>query len=103
MLAEHWRLTVDTEDKPFTAEEMSSIVESCYEGHDGAGYRYGCDDPVKDALCKNTCKLYKAKKSQSVMTAQDMDKVMSDFYSTNQQPLDIGAVSYTHLTLPTKA
>ena len=92
MLAEHWRQTVDVKDKPFTAEEMNSIIESCYEGHDGAGYRYGCDDPIKDSLCKNTCKLYKAKKSQSVMTAQDMDKVMADFYSTDQQPLDIGAM-----------
>ena len=92
MLAEHWRQTVDVKDKPFTSEEMNSIIESCYEGHDGAGYRYGCDDPIKDSLCKNTCKLYKAKKSQSVMTAQDMDKVMADFYSTDQQPLDIGAM-----------
>jgi len=92
MLAEHWRLSVDTKDKPFTVEEMNSIVESCYEGHDGAGYRYGCDDPVKDSLCKNTCKLYKAKKSQSIMTAQDMDKVMADFYTANQKPIDIGAM-----------
>jgi len=92
IIAEHWRQTVDIENKPFTTEEMDSIIESCYEGHGGSGYRYGCDDPVKDKLCKNTCKLYKAKKSQSVMTAQDMDKVMADFYTTNQSPLDLGAI-----------
>ena len=92
MLSDHWRRSVDTADKPFTVEEMDSIIESCYEGHDGAGYRYGCDDPIKDSLCKNTCKLYKAKKSQSVMTAQDMDKVMAEFYSTDQQPIDVGAM-----------
>jgi hypothetical protein len=92
ILAEDWRQSVNTEDKPFTIEEMDSIVENCYEGHDGAGYRYGCDDPIKDSLCKNTCKLYKAKKSQSVMNAQDMDKVMADFYIADQKPLDIGAM-----------
>ena len=92
IIAEHWRQTVDIENKPFTIEEMDSIIESCYEGHGGSGYRYGCDDPVKDKLCKNTCKLYKAKKSQSIMTAQDMDKVMADFYTTNQSPLDLGAI-----------
>jgi hypothetical protein len=92
MLAEHWRKSVDSEVKPFKPEEMDSIIESCYEGHDGAGYRYGCEDPIKDSLCKNTCKLYKAKKSQSVMSAEDMDKVMANFYSTDQKPLDIGAI-----------
>ena len=92
ILAEHWRLSVDLPDKPFTIEEMDSIINNCYEGHDGAGYRFGCDDPVKDSLCKNTCKLYKSKKTQSVMTATDMDKVMSEFYTTNQKPLDLGAM-----------
>ena len=91
-LADHWRQSVDSKEKPFTVEEMDSIIENCYEGHDGAGYRYGCDDPIKDGLCKNTCKLYKAKKSQAVMTADDMDKVMVDFYTADQKPIDIGAM-----------
>tara|TARA_Y100001963_G_scaffold114170_1_gene158281 strand:+ start:2106 stop:3869 length:1764 start_codon:yes stop_codon:yes gene_type:complete len=89
---EYWRSKVDSLAKPFKKDEMESIINSCYEGHDGAGYRYGCEDPVKDKLCKNTCVLYKAKKSQSVMTANDMDKVMADFYTTDQRPLDLGAV-----------
>ena len=89
---EYWRQKVDSLAKPFKVEEMESIINSCYEGHDGAGYRYGCEDPIKDGLCKNTCTLYKAKKSQSVMTANDMDKVMADFYTTNQKPLDLGAI-----------
>ena len=92
VLMEDWRKDVDNQKKPFTLEEMDSIIENCYEGHDGAGYRYGCDDPVKDGLCKNTCSLYKAKKSQSIMDAQAMDKVMADFYLTNQKPLDLGAI-----------
>ena len=91
-LMEYWRQKVDSEAKPFKSEEMESIINSCYEGHGGAGYRYGCEDPVKDSLCKNTCTLYKAKKSQSVMTANDMDKVMSEFYTTDQKPLDLGGM-----------
>ena len=91
-IMEHWRQKVDSPAKPFKLEEMESIINSCYEGHGGSGYRYGCDDPIKDKLCKNTCVLYKAKKSQSVMTATDMDKVMADFYTTNQKPLDLGGM-----------
>tara|TARA_R100000008_G_scaffold71022_1_gene48753 strand:+ start:3091 stop:4854 length:1764 start_codon:yes stop_codon:yes gene_type:complete len=89
---EHWRQKVDNQSKPFTLKEMESILNSCYEGHGGAGYRYGCEDPIKDSLCKNTCVLYKAKKSQSVMTANDMDKIMADFYNTDQKPLDLGSM-----------
>ena len=89
---EYWRQKVDSLAKPFKVEEMESIINSCYEGHGGAGYRYGCDDTIKDKLCKNTCVLFKAKKSQSVMTATDMDKVMSEFYTTDQKPLDLGSI-----------
>ena len=91
-IMEWWRQKVDHPDHPFSPKEMESIVENCYTGHNGTGYRYGCDSEMMDKYCKNTCKLYKSKKSQSVMNADAMDKVLMEFYTTDQRSVNIGAL-----------
>ena len=87
---EMWRIQVDDPNHPFTAKEMDGIITNCYIGHDGSGYRYGCNDIVMDEHCKNTCKLYKAKKSQTMMDASSMEAEFMDFLVNNRQPLNLG-------------
>jgi len=87
---EEWRKSVDNSDHPFSQKEMYSIITNCYEGHDGSGYRYGCHDVVMDEYCKNTCKLYKAKKSDTMMDATSMEEEFIDFLATNREPLNLG-------------
>tara|TARA_R100000808_G_C2155101_1_gene166859 strand:- start:5081 stop:6877 length:1797 start_codon:yes stop_codon:yes gene_type:complete len=89
---ESWRLRVTTENSPFTNKEMDSIVENCYTGKGGEGYRYGCDTEMMDLNCKQTCRLYKTKKSQSVMKADAMDKVLLDFYTKDNNAINLGAL-----------
>ena len=67
-----WRERVDNPDKPFKQKEMDAIIDNCYDGHDGGGYRYGCHDIVMDKHCQNTCRLFKSKKSQNTMNAEMM-------------------------------
>ena len=87
---EEWRKSVDNSDHPFSQKEMYSIITNCYTGHDGAGYRYGCNDIIMDEYCKNTCKLYKAKKSQTIMDANTMEAEFIDFLANNREPLNLG-------------
>ena len=88
MIMEHWRQKVDTEDKPFYKEEMDKMVHDCYKGN----YRFNCKDEWKDKLCKNTCRLYSTKKTELVMTADDMNKVMEDFYKADIKPIDLNTL-----------
>ena len=92
LLMEEWRKKVDRPDKPLKQDEMTRLVEGCYTGHGGQGYRYGCNDPVMDKFCSNTCKLYKAKKSQDVLSPIDMEKILMDFYASDLKPVNIGAL-----------
>ena len=87
---EAWRKKADTQNSPFKYDEMIKIVDSSYEGHGGEGNRYGCMDPIMDKYCKNTCRLYKAKKSQTTMQASDMEKELVDFYTKEHKPLNLG-------------
>ena len=87
---EMWRKQVDNTEHPFTEKEMDGIITNCYVGHDGAGYRYGCSDIIMDEYCKNTCKLYKSKKSQTMMDAKTMEAEFMDFLATNREPLNLG-------------
>ena len=87
---EMWRKQVDNSEHPFTEKEMDGIITNCYTGHDGAGYRYGCHDIIMDEYCKNTCKLYKAKKSDTMMDAKSMEVEFLDFLATNREPLNLG-------------
>jgi len=89
---EMWRVQVDNIEHPFTEKEMDGIITNCYTGHDGAGYRYGCNDIIMDEYCKNTCKLYKSKKSQTMMDAKTMEAEFLDFLATNREPLNLGSL-----------
>jgi len=92
IIMEDWRKRVSSPEHPFNESEMSRIVTDCYKGHGGNGYRYGCMDTVMDSLCSSSCTLYKGKKSNDIMTAIDMEKNIMDFYKTDIQPIDIGAM-----------
>ena len=87
---EEWRQRVDRTDSRFTAEEMKKLVEGCYTGHNGKGYRWGCQDPIMDAHCSDMCSLYKTKKSTSIMEATDMEKTLVDFLINNVNPVNLG-------------
>tara|TARA_Y100000361_G_scaffold151732_1_gene169689 strand:- start:2634 stop:4352 length:1719 start_codon:yes stop_codon:yes gene_type:complete len=89
---EQWRQRVDNKSHPFTQKEMDGIVTNCYEGHDGSGYRYGCSDIIMDEYCKNTCKLYKSKKSQTMMDASSMEDVFLEFLQQDKKPINLGAL-----------
>ena len=89
---ESWRNKADNAASPFKSEEMNKIIDSSYEGHGGEGNRYGCLDPIMDKYCKNTCRLYKAKKSQTTMQASDMEKELVEFYTQEHKPLNLGAL-----------
>ena len=92
LIMEDWRTRLSTDNSPFKRSEMESIIKSCYEGHGGNGYNYGCADPMKDKYCESTCKLYKSKKSQATMDAGLMEKKLIEFYTKDQDPIDIGKI-----------
>jgi hypothetical protein len=92
LIMEDWRSKVDHPEHKFSTREMKSIVENCYTGHNGAGYRYGCNDQIMDEHCSSTCKLYKSKKSQTIMDAESMEKAIIDFYTESVTPLNIGSL-----------
>ena len=90
MLMENWRMKVSSIENPFKKTEMDNLVEGCYSGHGGNGYRYGCHDSIMDEYCDSTCKLYKAKKSQTTMDAAKMEEVMVKFFEDQSEPINLG-------------
>ena len=88
LIMNDWRERVDNPDKPFKQKELDTIIDNCYEGHDGNGYRYGCNDVIMDKHCQNTCRLFKSKKSQNTMDAEMMEKEMIDFYKRDLNPIN---------------
>ena len=90
MLMESWRMKVSSIENPFKKTEMDNLVEGCYSGHGGNGYRYGCHDSIMDEYCDSTCKLYKAKKSQTTMDAAKMEEVMVKFFEDQSEPINLG-------------
>ena len=89
-LMEGWRVQVSGDERPFSKKEMESIVTSSYEGHAGQGNKYGCNDPIMDEYCKNTCRLYRNKRSQTMMDASEMEINLIEFYKSDVTPLNIG-------------
>ena len=89
-IMEGWRQQVTGRNDSFKKKEIDGIVTNCYEGHNGEGYRYGCSDPVMDEYCKNTCRLYRNKRSQTMMDASDMENNLIEFYKSDVNPLNIG-------------
>jgi len=90
LIMEDWRNRVSSDDHPFKKTEMDRIVTDCYRGHGGQGYRYGCMDNVMDSFCKPSCKLFQSKKSQSLMTASDMEASLMSFLSGDVKPINLG-------------
>ena len=90
LIMEDWRQRVSSEDHPFNESEMSRLVTDCYKGHGGSGYRYGCMDKIMDSFCKSTCKIYKAKKTTSLMSAEQMETALVNFYRSDLKPINIG-------------
>jgi hypothetical protein len=96
MLMENWRMKVSSPDNVFNKTEMDNLVEGCYSGHGGNGYRYGCHDSIMDEYCDSTCKLYKAKKSQTTMDAAKMEEVMVKFFEDQSEPINLGKLYGKH-------
>jgi len=92
IVMEQWRQQVDDAKSPFTVKEMESIIKSAYESHGGQGNRYGCNDTLMDKHCSETCKLYKSKKSQSVMDSKSMEDSLINFLRSDIKPIDLGDI-----------
>ena len=90
IVMEQWRQQVDNDKSRFTRKEMESIIKSTYDGHNGSGNRYGCLDNIMDKHCVNTCRLYKAKKNQTVMDSSDMETSLIKFLQSNINPINLG-------------
>ena len=89
-IMEGWRVQVSGNENPFAKKEMDSIIRSAYEAHNGQGNKFGCNDPIMDEYCKNTCRLYRNKRSQTIMDASDMESNLIEFYKSDVTPLNIG-------------
>ena len=92
IIMEDFRKRIDIEEKPFPQKEMETIVENCYTGHNGKGYRYGCSDSVMDHFCNSSCTLYSSKKSQKAITAETMEDLLLEFIDSDIEPINIGAL-----------
>lgn len=90
LIMEDWRKRVSTLEHPFKEDEMNRLITDCYKGHGGQGYRYGCKDKVMDKHCNSTCTLFKAKKSQGLMSAVDMEENLISWLKSDVRPLDLG-------------
>ncbi len=96
---EYWRNKISSSDNPFTEDEMEKIIHSVYNANNGEGYNFGCNSEIKDRMCSSECKLYKAKKSISNYDVSDLEQELIKFYSSNQVPLDIGAIYDQHFPI----
>ena len=90
LIMENWRQKVSLNDEPFDAEEMEGIIEGCYTGHDGQGYRYGGDDPVIKFYCDAKCSLHRGIKGENMMDSSSMENELINFYAQDLEPLNLG-------------
>ena len=90
IIMEDWRKRVTSLEHPFKEDEMNRLITDCYKGHGGSGYRYGCNDKIMDKHCNSTCTLFKAKKSQGLMSAADMEENLISWLKGDVVPLDLG-------------
>ena len=92
LIMEDWRKQIDDKHKRFTEKEMESIIKNCYDGHDGAGYRYSCKDTIMDKHCKETCRIYKAKDNNEIMDAKAMEVNLLNFLSSDIEPINLSTL-----------
>jgi len=90
LIMEDWRKRVTNLEHPFKKEEMDRLITDCYKGHGGSGYRYGCNDKIMDKHCNSTCTLFKAKKSQGLMSAADMEENLISWLKGDVVPINLG-------------
>jgi KaiC/GvpD/RAD55 family RecA-like ATPase len=95
LVMENWRQQVSSGNSPFGVKEMESIINSVYDGHNGQGCRYGCHDAVMDQYCKNTCRLYKSKKGQTIMDSDAMEEALIEFLRADSNPINFGDIYKT--------
>ena len=92
LIMEDWRKRVTSLEHPFKQDEMDRLITDCYKGHGGNGYRYGCKDKIMDKHCNSTCTLFKAKKSQGLMSAADMESNLISWLKGDVKPLELGSL-----------
>jgi len=90
LIMENWRLKVSEEEDPMSVEEMHKLIEGCYTGHDGQGYRYGADDPVIKFYCDSKCSLHKGIKGENMMDSSSMENELINFYAQDLKPINLG-------------
>jgi hypothetical protein len=90
LIMEDWRVKVDTEKSPFTKKDLKSCIESAYSGHGGSGSNYGCNDTIREEFCKESCRLYAAKKNSNMVSFEDMEQSAINFYASGIKPLQLG-------------
>ena len=91
IIMEDWRVRVsDNAQSEFKREEMEGIIEGCYTGHDGQGYRYGADDPVIKFYCNSRCTLHKGAKAENMMDSSSMENELINFYAQDLKPINLG-------------
>jgi len=91
LVMEDWRIKVSNEAKSeFKSEEMEGIIEGCYTGHDGQGYRYGADDPVIKFYCNSRCTLHRGAKAENMMDSSSMENELINFYAQDLKPINLG-------------
>ena len=91
LIMEDWRVRVSQgAQSEFKKEEMDGIVEGCYTGHDGQGYRYGADDPVIKFYCNARCTLHRGAKAENMMDSSSMENELINFYAQDLKPINLG-------------
>ena len=91
LIMEDWRIKVSNEaQSEFKPEEMEGIIEGCYTGHDGQGYRYGADDPVIKFYCNSRCTLHRGAKAENMMDSSSMENELINFYAQDLKPINLG-------------
>ena len=91
IIMEDWRVRVsDNAQSEFKREEMEGIIEGCYTGHDGQGYRYGADDPVIKFYCNSRCTLHRGAKAENMMDSSSMENELINFYAQDLKPINLG-------------
>ena len=90
LIMENWRQKVSQGNDEFKADEMEGIIEGCYTGHDGQGYRYGGDDPVIKFYCDAKCSLHRGIKGENMMDSSSMENELINFYAQDLEPLNLG-------------
>ena len=91
LIMEDWRVRVsNAAQSEFKADEMEGIIEGCYTGHDGQGYRYGADDPVIKFYCNSRCTLHRGAKAENMMDSSSMENELINFYAQDLKPINLG-------------